>query len=87
MISKKNNCQSSEFTLQNIIIDFVFVYCSAWFENSISNLMIYRFNDDTAAEKKILPQYDDPVTDEVNFWLNDSPLVIMNEFSYLQLHA
>lgn len=46
-------------------------------------MIIYSFNDDAASEKKILPHYDDAITDEVKFWLSDSFLLNMNRFFYL----
>lgn len=34
---------------------------------NFSCLLLFRFNDETGSERKILPQYDDPVADEVKF--------------------
>ena len=34
-----------------------------------SFVLIFRFNDEPGSEKKILPQYDDPVTDEVKLFV------------------
>lgn len=49
-------------------------------------MLLLRFNDDTGSERTILPQYDDPVVDEVKFlscYFKRSLVLYMVHFSFI----
>ena len=59
---KQEFMMTSKYTIAlDMIIGNSFVITNFFY------LLTFRFNDETGSEKKILPQYDDQVTEEVKF--------------------